>query len=381
MSQLFSEIQSALNLHTLHECVSQMINKQVNNLHDWKIESIQSVSLNFTTEGIFRIYGTFNDQGSSIPWSLILKIIRTEHSDKDDPQHHNYWKREALVNQSQLLSHLPDFIYTPQCYKVEEKANGSIWIWMEEIKEENNKIWSEENLAFIARHLGMFNGAYFSSKTLPEYSWICRNWLHSWVNSCKKYSINTMTYYPTIQGFASLRNIYHSYLHLNENIHKHLHAINKLPRVLAHQDLSKQNIFIHRGLTLIDWQFLSISGLGEDLGKLYGIALSQQDIPIEKAEYFQDLLFTNYIEGLQDTGWKGEIVLPRYGFCTSFALRSNWEVPKLMKLASSSIIESDNIDNHSIKLLTDITALQMRAGNEAERLYNKVINTEINIPQ
>lgn len=183
-----------------------------------------------------------------------------------------------------------------------------------------------------------------------------------------------MTYYPTIQGFASLRNIYHSYLHLNENIHKHLHAINKLPRVLAHQDLSKQNIFIHRGLTLIDWQFLSISGLGEDLGKLYGIALSQQDIPIEKAEYFQDLLFTNYIEGLQDTGWKGDIVLPRYGFCTSFALRSNWEVPKLMKLASSSIIESDTIDNHSIKLLTNITTLQMKAGNEAERLYSKVIS-------
>ena len=40
MSQLFSEIQLTLNLHTLHECVSQMINKQVNNLHDWKIESI-----------------------------------------------------------------------------------------------------------------------------------------------------------------------------------------------------------------------------------------------------------------------------------------------------------------------------------------------------
>ena len=45
-----------------------------------------------------------------------------------------------------------------------------------------------------------------------------------------------------------------------------------------------------------------------------------------------------------------------------------------MKLASSSIIESDNIDNHSIKLLTDITAHQMRAGNEAERLYSKVIS-------
>jgi hypothetical protein len=64
--------------------------------------------------------------------------------------------------------------------------------------------------------------------------------------------------------------------------------------------LSKQNIYIQlkqeqKKVTFIDWQFLSISGVGEDLGKLYGVALSQGDIPVEKGEYYQNFLFTSYI--------------------------------------------------------------------------------------
>ncbi|WP_230200121.1 oxidoreductase family protein [Bacillus niameyensis] len=151
--------------------------------------------------------------------------------------------------------------------------------------------------------------------------------------------------------------------------------LGRLPRVLAHQDLSKQNMFInkHKGakkqLSLIDWQFLSISGLGEDLGKLYGVALSQQDIPIGKAEYYKELLFTNYIEGLREAGWDGDVTLPKYGFYITFALRSAWEVPKLIKLAADYIVKSNKEKKHAIELLTRITSMQVELGKEAELIY------------
>ncbi|WP_377559116.1 oxidoreductase family protein [Ornithinibacillus salinisoli] len=308
-----------------------------------------------------------------IHWSLVLKIIKPEQGEKNNAQHHNYWKREALVNQSGLLTNLSDVIYTPQCYKVEKQENGLIWIWMEEIQEDNTKPWSENEFAFAARKLGMFNGGYLLDKTTPDYTWICRQWLKSWVYGCKKYSIDPSTYYSKVQNLNNINSIYNSYHYLNENLDKHFNALASLPRVLAHQDLSKQNMYtkLHKGtkkLTLIDWQFLSISGLGEDLGKLYGVALSQQDIPIEKGDYYQDLLFTNYIEGLRDAGWNKDSTLARYGFCISFALRSAWEVPKLIKQTADSIMMSDKEKMQSIEILTRITSIQMELGKEAEKI-------------
>ncbi|QOV12381.1 phosphotransferase [Viridibacillus arvi] len=156
-------------------------------------------------------------------------------------------------------------------------------------------------------------------------------------------------------------------------MNNHLQTLSKLPRVLAHQDLSRQNMFINtyqgaeKVLTLIDWQFLSISGLGEDLGKLYGVAMSQGNIQSNQGDNYQKLLFKNYIEGLKDAGWNGDIALPRYGFCASVALRSAWEVPKLIKLAASSEIDLDVIEN-----LTRIVSIQMDLGVEADSLMREV---------
>ena len=123
----------------------------------------------------------------------------------------------------------------------------------------------------------------------------------------------------------------------------------------------------HKHWTLIDWQFLSISALGEDLGKLFGVALSQQNIPYEQGAYYENLLFTNYVDGLKQGGWNGNTNEARYGFCSSFALRSAWEIPKLIKLAA----EANSSKEYEIKKLKYITNLQMTLGKEAMGLYLK----------
>lgn len=376
MNQSISEIQKSLDICILNECVSKIINKKVNKIKEWSLEAISCASLNFTTDSIFRIYGTVIVSEKEIPWSLVLKIIKPEQEEKNNPQHHNYWRREALVNQTGVLTELPEVIYAPQCYKVEEKENSSVWIWMEEIKEDNKRLWSENEFAFAARQLGIFNGTYITEKIIIDYSWICRKWLKSWVNGCKKHSIDPTIYYSKVQNLSNLNSIYNSYVYLNKNLDKHFNALNNLPRVLAHQDLSKQNMYINvnegaeKQLTLIDWQFLSISGLGEDLGKLYGVALSQQDIPIEKMDDYKELLFTNYLSGLREVGWNGDATLPKYGFYASFAIRSAWEVPKLFKLTADSVHKSEKDKIQAIEILTRITSMQMELGKEAEEFMN-----------
>jgi Phosphotransferase enzyme family len=377
VKQLSLEEQIASDMKILKQYISQIVSINVDYIKNWSVEPISTVSLNFTTEGIYRLRGVVNNMQMEIPWSLVLKIIQPENVEKNNVQHHNYWKREALVYESGILTSLPNNIKVPKCYNIEEKSNGSIWIWMEDINEENNECWSDEEYAFAARQLGFFNGVYVTGKKIPEQPWLCCTWLKSWVNGCKQYASDPLLYYSQVQIHNNFDYIWDSYINLNANIHNYLEALSRLPRVLAHQDLSRQNMYItyegsERKWTLIDWQFLSISGLGEDLGKLFGIALSQGNIPSEEADYYRDLLFENYIEGLIDAGWNGDIELPRYGFYASFALRSVWEVPKLIKKMATSQTDLYNNQTKDIENLTRIVYAQIKAGKEANSLVEKL---------
>jgi len=170
MNRSLLEIKSSLNINILTACVSKIINVDLRNVTKWTLEAFSCASLNFTTDGIFRIYGTEVISEREIPWSLVLKIIKLAQVEKNNPQHHNYWMREALVNQSEILTDLHDVIYTPQCYKVEEKDNGSVWIWMEEIEEDNKQLWSEKEFSFVAKQLGIFNGTYILEKIYSSVS-------------------------------------------------------------------------------------------------------------------------------------------------------------------------------------------------------------------
>lgn len=39
-----------------------------------------------------------------------IKIIKSDSAEKEDPAHHNYWRREALVFESKILDELPSSI-------------------------------------------------------------------------------------------------------------------------------------------------------------------------------------------------------------------------------------------------------------------------------
>src|SRR5690606_37497357 len=136
--------------------------------------------------------------------------------------------------------------------------------------------------------------------------------------------------------------------------------------------LSRQNIFITKNnddenqVAFIDWQFLSISALGEDLAKMFGVALSQGDIPLDKAKHYEEALFHAYISGLALAGWKGNIQLVRYAFCISVAARSFWEIPKLFKLLAFK--RNDLESSGNAKQLLQIVNLQVSYAKEAEKL-------------
>ncbi|GAE06408.1 hypothetical protein JCM10914_2565 [Paenibacillus sp. JCM 10914] len=336
---------------------------------------------NFTTSGIYRLHGTVSvHNGGLQAWSIIVKVIKPESDEKNVTQHHNYWRREALIFASDILEELPNcikVIKVPRCYLVEEQCDDTIWIWMEQI--EGTYATNMDQFFFIARQLGQWNGAYMTGYTaLPQYDWLCQAWLKSWTTASLKYAPDVETY---INGTSNdqVRAMWIWYQNLIHKLDEMLHSLEQLPRVLAHQDLSQMNMFIVEGvnansqLALIDWQFMSISGVGEDLGKLFGVNMSLGIIQQEQYDEFQTTLYDSYLEGLRAVGWQGEECLVRYGFCLSMALRAVWEVPQYVSLLAQ--LEKDPTNQQRIdriNRLQSIISIQQDMYTEVEFMRSEL---------
>ncbi|WP_051287395.1 phosphotransferase [Paenibacillus taiwanensis] len=328
---------------------------------------------NFTTSGIFRLHGLVQLHHQLKPWCVILKIIKPDTAEKDDSDHHNYWRREALVFESGVLRNLPDSICAPECYLLEEQQDGTIWMWLEHVTGEY--AYSVEQFSFIARQLGRFNGAYLKGITvLPDHKWICRSWLKSWTTASRMYAPNMEAYVSRLSSENKQRT-WIWYQKILQNIDSILESLQQLPRVLAHQDLSQMNMLLVKNeasesqLVLIDWQFMSISGIGEDLGKLFGVNMSLGIIPPDHYIRFQTSIYDAYLAGLRDIGWQGDAELVRYGFCLSTALRSVWEVPQLFSILAQLEDDPQNTDlQEKLNHLDCIVTIHKEMAMEADSL-------------
>lgn len=119
MNQLL--LSKRVDLGILHQCVSKILNERVNCVKSWGFDPIVCKSLNFTTEGVYRIYGIADIMGKEVPWAVVVKVIKPGQVEMNDPWYHNYWRREALVNQSDILVNLPNVINTSQCLTLRKK--------------------------------------------------------------------------------------------------------------------------------------------------------------------------------------------------------------------------------------------------------------------
>src|SRR5512136_1328606 len=88
---------------------------------EWKAEALHGgVEWN---SAVFRFRGQASDGVESLPWSLILKVVRPSEK-ASEPAGIWYWKREALAYQSGLLHTLPGGNVTaPACHLVDERPD------------------------------------------------------------------------------------------------------------------------------------------------------------------------------------------------------------------------------------------------------------------
>lgn len=368
-------LQSSEDVEYLVRSVQKLLEEPDAVIQSWEVEPINPGRLNFTTSGIYRIRGTATAAGALLSWSLILKCIKPDSAEKEDVTYHNYWKREAEIFSSGILDHLPGRIIAPRCFSVQYRLDHTIGLWMEDVfcHSKCDHVWPLDDWGWIAERLGEFHGAYLTGAPLPQQEWICPSWLKSWVRGCRQYA-------PVIQKQA--HSIWQWFNQYSEQLDKVINTLDQLPRVLSHQDLGQGNIFMPTErlddsvLTLIDWQFMSISGVGEELGKLFGVNASLGHIAAEDIFTAKEEMFDRYMYGLRTAGWMGDERLARYGYCVAIAARSMWEVPEWLKWVEQSQSVSDINDefNRKMSVRSQIITLQIEMSFEAAELSHALFN-------
>ncbi len=313
---------------------------------DWKAQALHG-GVQWDS-AVFRFQGQASDGSESLPWSLILKVVRPSEK-AGDPKGIWYWKREVLAYQCGLLHALPGGNVTaPASYGVDERPDGSIWLWLEEVRDDVPCPWTVEQYAQAARQLGQFNGAYLTGQPFPDQPWVTRGWLRAYVENAAKSIefIRANPDHPLVQHMFpgnTLAQILGTW-----DVHKKiLDKLESLPQVFSHQDAFRRNLFARGGKTLaIDWGYMGIAPVGTELVALVAASLGFWEIPADKVLELDRQCFEGYLQGLREAGWQGDPKLVRTGYALGLMMRYpiggqvGEMVPAFLDKAGRSRVES-----------------------------------------
>lgn len=321
---------------TLRAPVRQALQRETVELVSWEY-SVGGAAGNQVSAGVYRFTGLGRDQGDTIPWSIILKVIQSSTNggivntgEITNVLHWNYWRREKCAYQSGLLDELPKGLGVPRCCGIEERAEDVVWLWLEDVADIHEGVWSLERYRQAALHLGRFNGIYLAELPLPSFRWLSSRILRQWCTVLR--SNNALfdaksvlsIWRQVIKPHISVRDMDLLLLFWNEH-HRLLDVLDRLPQTLCHRDAAPNNLLTRRDrdgteeTVAIDWALMGIGPVGEELAPLTAGALTH--LEGREARDICQVIFDSYLEGLREVGWYGDERIVRCGYIISTAFR------------------------------------------------------------
>ena len=132
---------------------------------------------NAATGGICRVRGTAG--------SAVLKVARLPAAadpaksfpTSDEPDHWNYWRREALAYQTGLAAtaYAGAGIVAPALLEVNTRSDGGVELWLAEVAGTACWDWPVPRLARFAYELGAAHARWVGR--VPDLPWLSRGWL------------------------------------------------------------------------------------------------------------------------------------------------------------------------------------------------------------
>ncbi len=305
----------------------------------WRLEQLSGGFGNPVSLGLYRVSGEGQDGGRAFTWSLVLKMAQSpanvgmpDLGGGDDVTHWNYWRREALLYQSDLLARLPSGLAAPRCYGVAEQPGNVTWLWLETIVDGYDGRWPVARYELAARHLGRMGGAFADGWRPEAYPWLSRSQLRQFTGEATKFApwsldaegLAAAMKHPIFDRLftPSGRDAFRTCVLEQGRL---LDTLDQLPRTFGHQDAYPTNLMSRRDANgqeitvALDWALAGLAPLGSDLAQLFiGLCLNVGELDPAEAER---LLMSAYRHGLRDSGWAGDEDTAVRGFLAATVVR------------------------------------------------------------
>jgi len=287
---------------------------------DWQVEKIKGGVGNPVSAGLYRASGRLRVNGETRDFSMVLKVIQSPArlgfinlGEGEDQQHWNYWRREPLFYQSELVQRLPPGIAIPACYHIQYWDEQTIWLWLEDVQDAG-ELRQPAELAYLARQLGRLNGKFTPPHSLPDASWLGRRTYAQFVH--RRPNIGNALFaanhhpdwdHPFLQALFPID---HEYRRFWDEIEHFLALEDGLPPTWCHGDGAPTNFKLRQApdgsiqLLALDWALTNIGVLGKDFAQIiYGC---YDGFDASTWEDVQQILFESYLMGLREMGWQGD---------------------------------------------------------------------------
>ena len=258
-------------------------------------------------------------------------------STSDDPRHWNYWRREYLAYSSGFADsvYADAGIRAPALLHAEERSDGSLALWLEDVSGAPGITWSVAKLADFARCLGAAQAQWAGRD--PGQPWLSRRWLRGYLHAYAAANPDLATvpwYHETAMRTwpAKLRETLRALWEYRESV---LAVAEGSPQTLCHLDVWPMNLIAAddgaRRTILLDWSFTGQGALGEDVSNLIIDSVADGLIAPDLLPEIAATLPEAYLEGLRSGGWTGPADAVRTAIAATGAAKYCWIAPATLR--------------------------------------------------
>jgi hypothetical protein len=330
MASLLESRITALDAETLTPIALQASGCTEGRLAEWVAEPIRPSSGGWGASVIYRFSGSVQAQGSTVPWSAVLKVSSAAIEELDGGQANvAVLEKEHAFYGSDLICAFPTGFRPPRCYArgehLNEAGHTEYWLWLEDLSPgTGSRRWTTEERYQAAYALGLLSGTFADPGMRARAAWLGGGGI-------KRYLDVSEPQFRTVFADRSNPLLVRAFpassvarlVTLWESRHAHLRTLDALPQTLRHGDTQLHNLFLTTGsdgrpeVVAIDWGPVGLGPIGEDGANYDSGAVADLTMSVEQVAEYWEACYERYLAGIRAAGWTGESRLVRLGYTAS----------------------------------------------------------------
>ena len=281
---------------------------------------------NTGTGGICRVRGQAG--------SAILKVARRPTAADpaksfpagDEPNHWNYWRREALAYETGLTAtvYASAGITAPALLEASARADGGMELWLADVGGTAGWDWPVPRLARFAHELGVAQARW--AGRVPDLPWLSRRWLAQYLTEGPRRltRVDDADWdHPRVAVWPA--GVRQRLRQLWADPGPLLAIVGAAERTLCHLDVWPANLVDHDGTSvLLDWSFTGDGAVGEDIANLIIDSCTDGLMDVALLPEIAEGTTDGYLRGLRDGGWTGSADAVRTTIAACGAAKYSW---------------------------------------------------------